>query len=81
MTRKTADQLITLLAALFRHSREHAARFRALEEVARDHPEIFGEYEDRVREIETDAGFQKSHDRTAAALDMLRTALLQDHEP
>lgn len=77
MNQQTVDQLIALLGALFRHSREHAARFRALEGVAREHPEIFADFEDRVSEIERNAEFQKSHDRTVEAIDKLRTALLQ----
>jgi hypothetical protein len=77
MKKETVDQLISLLAALFLHSREHAARFKALEQVAREHPEIFADYENYFREIQTDPVFQRSHDRTLEAVDRLRTELLQ----
>jgi hypothetical protein len=77
MNKDTVDQLIALLGALFRHSREYAAKFRALEEVAREHPEIFSDYKARVSEIQSDQVFQRSHDRTVEAVDKLRTELLQ----
>jgi hypothetical protein len=78
MNKTTVDELIALLAALFKHSREHAARFRVLEQIAQEHPEIFAEYQDRVSEIERNAVFQKSHDHTLEAIDRLRTGLLQE---
>lgn len=78
MEKRTVDELIMLLGALFKHSRETSARFKALEEVAREHPEIFANYEDRVSEIQTDPKFQKSHDHTVEAIDRLRTALLRE---
>lgn len=78
MNKETADQMSFLLGTLFKHSREYAAKFKVLEEVASNHPEIFAEYSARVFEIETDPVFQKSHDRTAEAIDRLRTALLRE---
>jgi hypothetical protein len=80
MEPRTVDQLIALLGASFRHSREHAAQLKALDQVAQAHPEIFAEYENYFHEIRTDPVFQKSHDRTVEAVDRLRTALLQDHD-
>jgi hypothetical protein len=78
MNQETVDQLIALLGALFRHSREHAAKFTALEQVAREHPEVFADFEERVSEIQMNQVFQRSHDRTLEAIDRLRTALLRE---
>jgi hypothetical protein len=78
MNEDTVDQLITILGAMFHKAREHAAKLRALEQVARDHPEIFAEYETYYSEIRTDREFQRSHDHTVEAIDRLRTALRQE---
>lgn len=78
MDHKTVDQLIALLSDLFHHSREHAVKFRALEQVARDHPEIFAEYENYVSEIRTAPDIEKSSENTLIAVDRLRTALRQE---
>jgi hypothetical protein len=78
MNKEAVDQLIALLGALFRHSREHAAKFKALDQIAQEHPEIFADYQNYVYEIEIDPVFQKSHDRTLEAVDRLRTELFQD---
>ncbi len=45
MTKETADQLIQFLAAMAHHSREHALKLKALELIAKKHPEIFQDYE------------------------------------
>jgi len=80
MKQQTVDELIGLLGALFHHSRDHAAKLKALDQVAQEHPEIFAEYENYFSEIRTDPVFQRSHDRTLEAVDRLRTELLRDHE-
>lgn len=78
MNQEVIDQLIALLGALFHHSREHAARLRAFEQVAKDHPEMFAEYETYYEQIRTDPVFQRSHDRTLEAVDRLQTALRRE---
>ncbi|MGD1214200.1 MAG: hypothetical protein ABR861_04355 [Terriglobales bacterium] len=79
MNKETVDQMIAVLGALFHHSREHAAKFKALDRIAQEHPEIFSDYQNYVYEIEIDPVFQKSHDHTVEAVDRLRVGLLQDH--
>jgi hypothetical protein len=80
MKSETVENLIGLLGALFVHSREHAARFKALDQIAQENPEVFAKYEEYFHEIRTDSVFQRSHDHTVEAIDKLRTALLQDHD-
>jgi hypothetical protein len=77
MNKETVDLLISTLGALFHYSREHAAKLRAFEQVAREHPEIFAEYQTYYEQIRTDPVFQKSHDRTVETVDRLRTELIR----
>jgi hypothetical protein len=78
MKQTTADQLIGLLDALFQHSLDYAVKLKALERVAQDHHELFGEYEAYLSEIRNDLVSQKARDRTVEAIDRLRTELLRD---
>jgi hypothetical protein len=78
MNEQTVDQLISLLGALFHHAREQAAKLKALEQIAREHPEVFAEYEAYCSEIRTDPASQRSSDLTLEAVDRLRTALRQE---
>ena len=78
MNSKTIESLIAFLAAMAHNSIEHAAKLRVLEQIAREHPEIFSQYENYFAEIRSELVFQKSHERTLEALEGLRTELLQD---
>lgn len=78
MTKDTADQLVQFLAAMAHHSREYALKLKALERIAKKHPEIFQDYEDYLEELRANPAAQRSHERTVEALDKLRTELLLD---
>ena len=80
MKKETIDQLIQLLTAMAAHSREYALKLKALEQVAKKHPEIFRAYEEYLEQLRASALAQESHEHTEGALEALRTELLRDHD-
>jgi hypothetical protein len=55
-------------------------KLKALEQVAKKHPEIFRAYEEYLEELRASALAQESHEYTEEALEALRTELLRDHD-
>jgi phosphoglycolate phosphatase-like HAD superfamily hydrolase len=55
MKKETIDQLIQFLTAMADHSREYALKLKALEQVAKKHPEIFRTYEEYLEELRASA--------------------------
>jgi hypothetical protein len=80
MKKETIDQLIQFLTAMAAHSREYALKLKALEQVAKKHPEIFRAYEEYLEELRASALAQESHEHTEEALEALRAELLRDHD-
>jgi hypothetical protein len=80
MKKETVDQLIQFLTAMANYSREYALKLKALEQVAKKHPEIFRAYEESLEELRASALAQQSHEHTEEALEALRAELLRDHD-
>jgi hypothetical protein len=77
MTKETVDQLIQFLTAMAHHSREYALKLKAIEQIAKKHPEIFRAYEEFLEELRASALAEESHEHTEEALEALRTELLR----
>ena len=78
MTNETADQLIRFLAAMSHYSREHALKLKALELIAKKHPEIFQDYEQYLEDLRMSRETRETLDRSESALAELRKALVQE---
>jgi hypothetical protein len=77
MTKETVDQLIQFLTVMSHHSLEYALKLKALEQVAKKHPEIFRAYEEYLEELRASAIAEESHKQTEEALEALRIELLR----
>jgi hypothetical protein len=78
MEKHTVDDLISFLAAMDHYSREYALMLKALERVAKEHPEIFQRYENYVEELRGSQANRETFERSEAALDKLRLELLRE---
>lgn len=78
MNKGTAEQLIQFLEAMAHHSRENALKLKAIEHVAKQHPEIFQDYEQYLEDLRMSRETRETLDRSEAALGELRKALLRD---
>lgn len=78
MNQDTMELFTQILTALIHHSREHELKLMAIERIAREHPEVFKDYDDYVADLRDHPKFRRTLANTEEICRALLSALRRE---